>query len=469
MTRSAFFWLLLLLIFKGLNIHAQPSDSLLLLNDFLSIVRQNHPLARQADNLNRSAAAEMLAARGGFDPKLYGEYGQKFFDDKNYFSLGEFGLKAPTRYAAELKAAYATSEGTFLNESDRLPSAGQAILGISMPLVQGLLLDERRANLLRARQTREMNRAERSLLLNDLYFDAIATYWKWAAVARQRDVFAEALRISEIRFQNIKVSFEQGDRMAMDTLESFIQVQDRQFQLNEAQLELQAVTAKLANFLWDDNFQLMRFPQNQRGENPASPQLDNPWTDLVLRDNLIQTLSATHPALRMYEAKLAQLDVERRLKREKLKPKLNLDYNFLGNGTAFATPFNDNYKWGISFGSSTLFRAERGDVQLAKIKIENTQLLRDQKTAELQNKLRIALAEWDNAQAQNILYQQTVDNYARLVQLENTRFELGESTLFLVNSREMKLYEAQIKLAKVQADLRVVRASIDWALGRLGE
>ena len=182
----------------------------------------------------------------------------------------------------------------------------------------------------------------------------------------------------------------------------------------------------------------------------------------------METLAETHPVLKVYTAKLAQLTIDERLKREKLKPKLNAHYNVLSNGLAFTPLFTDNYKWGLSFSTSTLFRAEKGDVQLAKIKIENTQLLREQKALELKNKLLLALNELDNAVIQLDLSTKMVDNYRQLLVLENNRFQLGESSLFLLNSREMKLIEAQIKLVKGQTTAHIARAGIDWAAGQLG-
>ena len=145
-----------------------------------------------------------------------------------------------------------------------------------------------------------------------------------------------------------------------------------------------------------------------------------------------------------------------------------MNYNILSNALAFNSLFTDNYKWGISFSTSTLFRAERGELELTKIKIENTNLLRDQKALELQNKLRLTFNEIDNLLIQLDLYTKTVDNYRQLLALENSRFQLGESSLFLVNSREVKLIEAQIKLAKLQAEYQIAQASVNWAAGRLG-
>ena len=444
------------------------ADSIFTLRNFLELIAENHPSVKQANLLNRAAEVELLAAKGGFDPKIYGDYEQKFFNKKTYFNVGEAGLKVPTWYGVEFKSSYSYASGNFLNPNDYLPSAGQGLLGISVPLLQGFAIDERRASLFKARQTQLLNANERAVLLNDLAFSATQIYWKWAFYSENRRIFKEALRLAEARFAVTKIAFEQGDRMAMDTLESFIQVQDRQVQLNEANLDAQEARLKLANFLWNNQNKPVPFSENITTSNLNKVETFPSSIELSKSRLLIDSIEDTHIILKTYNAKLAQLNIDKQLKREKLKPKLNLNYNVLSNGLAFNPLFTDNYKWGISFSTSTLFRAERGDVELAKIKIENTELLRGQKAVELQNKLRLAINEVENLTQQVQLYTATVDNYRRLLALESSRFQLGESSLFLLNSREVKLIEAQIKLAKFQAELYTAQAAVEWTAGRYG-
>jgi outer membrane protein TolC len=446
------------------NAQVPLTDSVLTLPSFLQIIADNHPAVKQANLLTRMAEAELLAAKGGFDPKLYGDFDQKFFNKKTYFNVGEGGLKVPTPYGVEFKTSYSYVGGNFVNPSEVIPSAGQGLVGVSVPLLQGLMLDERRANLQKARQSAVLNASERAVLLNDVWYSATQTYWKWAFYVENNRILREALRLAEIRFAATKIAFVQGDRMAMDTLESFIQVQDRQTLVNEANLDLQEAQLKLTNFLWNNQTKPSAFLGN------LVPFFDKNslYTEGSFnRVNLLETIEETHPALGIYRAKLAQLNVEKRWKQEKLKPKLNLNYNILSNALAFNSLFTDNYKWGVAFSTSTLFRAEKGDVALVKIKMENTELLREQKALELKNKLRLAFNEFDNALIQLDLCTKTVANYSQLLVLENNRFQLGESSLFLLNNREMKLIEAQIKLAKCQMALQIARSSIDWAAGRL--
>ena len=66
------------------------------LPQFMQMVKQFHPIAKQADLIPKSAEASTLAARGAFDPKLFYDFRNKFYDDKNYYSLGNGGFYIPT-------------------------------------------------------------------------------------------------------------------------------------------------------------------------------------------------------------------------------------------------------------------------------------------------------------------------------------------------------------------------------------
>jgi hypothetical protein len=51
--------------------------------------------------------------------------------------------------------------------------------------------------------------------------------------------------------------------------------------------------------------------------------------------------------------------------------------------------------------------------------------------------------------------------------VEIEKFRIGESSIFLLNSREQKLMETQLKLAKLQSKYQKLRRKLDWASGQL--
>ncbi|WP_221393492.1 hypothetical protein [Dyadobacter sp. NIV53] len=59
------------------------------------------------------------------------------------------------------------------------------------------------------------------------------------------------------------------------------------------------------------------------------------------------------------------------------------------------------------------------------------------------------------------------DNYQKLVQAEQIRFANGESSLFLINSRENKALEAREKLIELKTKYFQTAYSLQWSAGLL--
>ena len=68
---------------------------------------------------------------------------------------------------------------------------------------------------------------------------------------------------------------------------------------------------------------------------------------------------------------------------------------------------------------------------------------------------------------QIILQQQAIASYAQLQRGEEIRFQNGESSLFLITSREQKTIEARQKLVELQSKEQKARAGVLWAAGAL--
>ncbi len=472
-------WGIILLIIFGISGKAWPqrpdSARVFTQEEYFQWIMAYHPLVKQANLLTAEAQANLRMARGGFDPKLYADWQQKSFDGKNYFSIGEGGVKIPTWFGLEVKSYFNTTDGVFLNPENTLPAAGQAVAGIKASLGQGLFIDERRAALQKAKILQQANETERLNAVNDVLLDAAIAYWDWVKAYNEMLAIEEALRLSRQRLEGIVASFEEGDKPAMDTLETFIQVQNWEFELNQARLQYQNAGLMLSNYLWLNDNTPIEITDQLRPMVLSELETQQP---LPVMDNFVQLLEATHPQLRYYQFKLNQLDIDRRLATEMLKPRLDVEYNLLGDGFNFNQKVNgdnglnnlllQNYKWGLNFSFPLFLRKERGKLDLTKIKILDTDFTLQQKRLELTNKVRDAYNHWQNAQRQIALYQSVTENYRSLLEAEITRFAFGESSIFLINSREQKLIEAQLKLIKLQAEFHKNRNKVEWAAGRLG-
>ncbi len=464
-------WILGFFFTAACSLYGQEQDTMRIftLEELFDQVVLYHPVALQAGLLDEEARANLRTARGFFDPKLYSEWQQKRFGNEEYFAYGNSGLKIPTWYGLELKTAFQTASGIQLNPEQKLPAAGQAVLGVSAALGRGLWIDERRAALQQARVFSQSNEAERRNMLNDLFMEAAKAYWDWTLAWHQRNAVDRALNLARIRKDGLVESYFQGDKPAIDTLEAFILVQSRQSDLNDAEIFQVNAGLVLSNFLWGENLTPLEISPALR---PVDLDSTSFATVLPPLESFVQQANTNHPLLRWYALKINSLNIDRRLAAEQLKPQLNVEYNLLGNGFDFGeNPLNDlflqNYKWGLNFSFPLFLRKERGKLELTRLKIQDAGLELEQKRLEISNKIRQYYLSWENTRKQLELLEGMVNNYRQMLDAELFRFQMGESSIFLINTREQKLLEAQLKRLKFQSDFNKQRLQLDWAAGQL--
>lgn len=438
-------------------------------DSFMQRVRIHHPLSMQARLQPSVGDALVLQAKGAFDPKLEGNFAEKYFDGKEYYNRFQGMLKIPTWFGPDIVTGFDRNMGQFLNPENNTPGSGLYYAGVVIPLGEGLFTDERRTALKQARLAREMSRYEQTLLLNDLYLDAGRTYWKWYLAWHTREVYRQAVLLAEERFQAVKLGAELGDRPDVDTLEAGIQVQNRQLGLQESERLLRNASAALSIFLWERGIIPLELDPLTQPE-AFDGALSSAGVDSVL--NRADTFEQLHPALRQYALKIDQLELERRWKAEQIKPDLDLKFNPLSEpvgGDPFANLSLNAYTWGASLSVPVFVRKERGALRLADYKIQEANYDLRAKQAELTYKLRQSLNDWEFTDAQFRLYTRTTRDYLGLLNAEREIFNSGESSLFLVNARETGYIQAQIKLIELLSKNRAASLEALHALGVLGE
>ncbi len=462
-SRLGFIVLLLLLTLKSIG--QTDTTMKLSLNNFLQLVKRNHPLAKQAGLITKFAEAGTLAARGGFDPKLFYEFNNKFFDSKNYYQLGNGGFKVPTWFGMEFKAGFEQNQGAYLNPENTTSNKGLMYSQISLPLLQGLIIDERRSTLKQAKLFQELSVYEQINALNELLYKAGKAYWDWHVSFASLQVFQNALILSQERFYAVKRTSILGDRPAIDSVEAIIQLQDRKINFQQALMDYQTKSLLLSNFLWLENDVPLELTDK------TIPELDIEYSEKgrSLYSNLsrIDSLINAHPSLKIYDFKLKQLSVEKKFKQDKLKPSLNLNFNPFFNSENLMPAYQNNYKWGMTFGFPIFLRKEQGELQMTKIKIENTTYENINKRNELLNKIKLTINEFNTYKNLIDVYSKNLKDYERLWNSEKQLFNSGESSLFMINSREMSYINAQIKLNEITNKNQKAALDVEYSLGLL--
>ncbi|MFL1895932.1 TolC family protein [Aquimarina sp. 2-A2] len=446
---------------KQNNISTQ--EQVLTFEEYLGYVKQYHPLIKQANLQLSVGEATLLRARGGFDPKIEIDYDRKKFKGTEYYDQLNGAFKIPTWYGIELNAKFEENTGQFLDPSLTVPEDGLYSAGVSFSLAQGFLMNERMAMLKKARVFMDQTEADRILLVNTLIFEASKAYFEWAEAANEQDIYENFLQNALIRYEGVQRNVEVGEVAAIDATEARIIYQTRQLDLEAAQLKKRKAALRASNFLWLNEVPL----EIQEDVEPELPKEQILASSLQLQnDELLNELELNHPKLRSLTAKIEGLAIDRRLKRNKLLPKLDLQYNFLTQEAEQVNTLNTaNYKVGVNFSFPLFLRKERGEVQLAKYKLQDATFERMSVTVELQNKIEATRVEIASLTDQNALILDMVGNYRTLLVAEERKFELGESSLFLINSREQKLIEILLKANKLQVKSLHANASLFNVLG----
>ena len=463
------FSLLLLNLFPLIGLLAQvdtATNGVLSSKEFYEIVKAHHPLAKQANLQNDKGDQKLVSAKGNLDPKAFADVSQKYYSDDQYYSLVNAGLKIPTYIGVDFYGGLETNDGKYLNPENLTGADGLWYAGVSVPIGQGLFFDKRRSEIQKAKIYQESSEIKRRQLLNKLMLDAGKAYWNWFEKHFDYIVYQDAVVKATTRFNAVKQSALFGDRPSIDTLEASIQVQNRILNYQQSKVEFENAQLLLETFLWADGIVPLEL------DSTIKPQsLEGIYAILINETQSFELTDAilNHPELTSFGLAIESFEVEQRLRKEQLKPNLNLKYNLLmANGPieqAQVSP--NNYQWGLEFSMPILLRKERGELAMNKILIEESQYQLESKRVNIKMKAQSLLNQLETTQDQVRLYKNTVTDYESLLNGEVKKFGLGESSLFMINSRELSYITAQLKYIGLVTKNRKMVIESKYSLGTL--
>ncbi|MGA1226154.1 MAG: TolC family protein [Tamlana sp.] len=440
-------------------ISAQDSTNVISLSEYLGYVKTFHPIVKQANLMINESEAKLMKARGAFDPKLEVDYDGKKFKNTEYYDKLNASFKIPTWYGIELKGNFEENDGFYLNPESNLPEDGLYSVGVSVSLARGFLANERMAMLKQAKMFIKQTQADRRLQVNNILYKATVTYFNWLKTYNEKRVYEDFLENAQMRFTGIKKSFEEGEMPAIDTIEARIALNNRKLNLEKTRIKFIKSSLELSNFLWLSNNIPVEIKDN------LVPDINTIATvDTILNTSgiVIENLDLSqHPKLQSLDYKLQSLNIERRLKLNNLLPKIDLQYNFLSETPEISRSFSTSaYKSGLNVSFPLFLRKERADLKLAKLKMQDTQFEIQTTQVSLKNKINAISQELESYITQNEFNRVIVDDYGTMLQAEERKFFLGDSSLFLVNSRESKLIDAKLKAIELENNFFNTKASL---------
>jgi outer membrane protein TolC len=456
---------LLFLTFLFLTLTGYCQNTIVLSYDmYLKNVLENNPLSKRADNLKKYGELQYKASKGNFDPFVSGTYDNKNFNGSNYYSIVNAGVKVPLFTSQNLKFGYEYGVGANINPEQYTSSYGLPYVGLEVGLLQGLLIDYRRADLLKSKEYVNYYSAEKNIQLNGLLYESSLKYFDWLFSLKQLSLNNYFMELAKQRLLGIESLASIGERAAMDTIEAAILYQSRLLDFQSAQIDIQKQNNDLAIYNWS---------VNGASINTIYSTLDSIDTFYEkAKKGIVKQLyqdSSYNPIIEKYNSYQKVLGIEARLKKEMIKPKLNVNYNALSyNPDSYSPVYSqNNYKWGVDLSFPLLLRKSRNEYKMAKISFQNNSFELANKSNELDFKLN-ALKQTINIlseQLQNA--ERSVKYNKQLVEAEKLRFNNGESSLFILNARENKWLESELKLVDYKYKFIKTSISIIYLKGTL--
>lgn len=463
-------WLgVVVLLLTGPVLAAQPATSAasapLTVEELLGSVNRALPLLEQARQDVALAQGALVEAQGGFDLKLKADVMslRGFYDNHRARGVLEQPL-APLGMTAY--GGYRVGRGSFAAYDTKAQtlSNGEVTAGLVLPLLRDRAIDPRRAG----RRVAELGVgvAERGLDKARLsyYKEALGVYWEWVAAGQQRRIAQALLDIAVARDQQLADAVALGQTAPVERTDNRRAILQRQSALAGAQrqLELQAIDVSL--FLRDPAGNPVR-PGGNRLPDLPRPSVGHREPDEAEE---IRVALERRPEVTAIRLERQQQEVELRLAENTLLPQMELFAQSSRDfGTGLPSRVASVLETGLTFELPFQRRKATGKSLQARARLatldQELRWAEDQIRADVQD----ALSALRAARAVLEVVTEEVAVTRELEALERDRFELGESTQFLVNLRELATADAAFREAKALAEYQKALVSVESATGRL--
>jgi outer membrane protein TolC len=467
----------------------------LTISEVLARIELTHPLL-QATGLERAhARAKALKALGAWEPKVRNEIE---FDRYQTFNLTNVSgapnhlssgyndtyLKIGHPWGWEFFAGIRSVFGdhaTLMGDDTNSPVRNVQSPGVAIPqdlqlfypqqmmlfggkfnILRGFMVNEEFAQFQQAEVAGPQAEVKVAQKRQDLYLAGAVQYWDWQVAVKQADVVKRALAVAEDRYRMVEGRSKGGAIAPIDVVEAREEVQRRREAAIAAQRKVEYEQYKLALFLWENGEPVTPRPE-------WAPEFQGETALPSDEDVAAFKVEATEdrPEVRdLYiEAKLN--NIELKLAKNSLLPKLTVE-----GGPAFGSIYGVGgvgYRMAALFSMPLFNRGARGKVLHAEAQQERLAW----KIGYTERQVQIDVDNWLSAQVRARDRVKAATEALRLAKTmeegERSRFNMGATSVLVVNLRERTVVEAAYELYRAQADYAVSRGGMLWARGLLSK
>ncbi|GKS66160.1 hypothetical protein YTPLAS72_34640 [Nitrospira sp.] len=450
----------------------------LTIDEVLARIELTHPLLRATGVERMQARAKILKALGAWEPKFHNFTEVDRYQDYNFLSVlhehtaafNDSKLEVGHPWGFEVHGGIRQGFGDrlfhnlagFTTDLNLFYEQQQMIFGGKFKLLRGFMINDEYAEYQKAQLAGPMAEITVAQKRQDLYLAGAVQYWDWQVAVKQAEIVQRALAVAEDRLVQVEGLAKGGKVAPLDVVEVNQEVQNRREAAIAAQRKVEYEQYNLSLFLWEHGEPVTPRPEwapEFQGETPLPTKEDIAAYKVEAKED--------RPEVRNYyiEAKMNNIDLK--LAKNYLLPKLNLDGGRMDTPGDWAVGVG--YRVGVQFAMPLFQREGRGKVLYAEA--EQQQLVLSQLYAEQQ--VSVDVDNWLSAIVRARDRVNAATEALRLAKTleegERTRFNLGASTVLFVNIRERNVVQSAYELYRAQADYAVARGGMLWARGVLSK
>jgi cobalt-zinc-cadmium efflux system outer membrane protein len=436
----------------------------LMLDEVLDAALKAFPGLLAAEQRKQAAAGEYQTAEGGFDTtlKLQNRWSVAgIYENQNY----GVNIEQPTPFGGTTFFGgwrRGTGDYPVYEGKSKTAEGGEVRIGVNIPLWRNREIDRRRASLQQAELGQLIASHEYDQALLELRRLATHRYWDWVLAGQRLRITERLLAIAEQRNDGILERVKAGDIPEFEALDNQRAIIERRERRVAAQRLLEQSAIQLSLYLRGTDGEPL-LPDS--GQLPPGFPEQEPAVETDLAEN-VQVAQTQRPELKRMGLQSRQTEIERDLQNNQRAP--GVDLSVVGAqdmGQSKDKLNRDELYIGLNVDIPLQQRVAGGRAQVAAANLQRLKwerrLLEDRVAAEVRDVLS-AIA----AARQRVALSRNQQKAARqLEEGEQSRFDLGESTLLVVNLREMAHGDAALAAAEAASALFKAHADYQAVLG----
>ena len=370
----------------------------------------------------------------------------------------------------------------------------QLVFSYIQPLLRNRRIDNERATIKIRRKQIDLSETDFALKAIDVILRVEQTYWDLVAVREDAEVKREAVDLARKQFDLSKRQIEAGTLAAVELSGAeaeFERRRDTYYASLEAVTQAENIlkpllTADRGASLWGEEL----LPSDQRGS--AAPTIDVPQAvDAALRQR---------PELKAADLRQQSNQIQQALAREATRPQLNLNAGYIsaglagsrnpapnpfaglgggglgslpanllgGYGQALNNLFGGNYSTfqaGVSFDLTARNRMANANVDTAVLQGRQLKLELAQVAQLIEAQVRNSLQSIETAKQRITAAESSARAAQAKLESETRLFGTGESTSFLVLTRQNEYADSRRRAVAARLDLNKAIARYEQAIG----